>query len=152
MRPASSLWIAIVVLVAASLGPAEAVVSAKGPPAITLIFTKDSEVLAEAPGVLEPCFAAPIDVRNLAPSPCRAPGKLPSPSPSGRPPGSPTPQANDKKVHSSGPDILLLVLLTTGASGGAAVIGLIGYVIRRRVGFSPHSPPPRDGDGGPQYH
>ena len=43
------------------------------------------------------------------------------------------------------PDVLLMALLTTGAAAGAAVLGLAGYVIRNRVGFWLHRPPPREG-------
>lgn len=49
------------------------------------------------------------------------------------------------------PDVLLMALLTTGAAAGAAVLGLIGYVIRNRVGFWLHRPPPREG-GEPEEH
>ncbi len=49
------------------------------------------------------------------------------------------------------PDVLLMALLTTGAAAGAAVLGLIGYVIRNRIGFWLHRPPPREG-GPPKEH
>ena len=48
-------------------------------------------------------------------------------------------------VDDDQPDVLLMALLTVGAAGGAAVISMIGYVIRNRVGFWLHRPPPRDG-------
>ncbi len=51
----------------------------------------------------------------------------------------------------SGPDILLLSMLTIGAAGGAALLALIGYLVRKRIGYSPHRPPPRDGAGGPEH-
>ncbi len=41
-------------------------------------------------------------------------------------------------------DVLELALLTVGAAGGAAVLVLIGYLIRRRVGFWLHRPPEDD--------
>jgi hypothetical protein len=50
-----------------------------------------------------------------------------------------------------GPDVLLLALLTIGAAGAAAVIALIGYVIRNRVGFWLHRPPERK-DGADESH
>jgi hypothetical protein len=51
-----------------------------------------------------------------------------------------------------GPDVLLLSLLTIGTAGGAAVLALIGYVVRNRVGFWLHRPPEReDGDGGSHH-
>ena len=48
-------------------------------------------------------------------------------------------------VDDDRPDVLLMALLTVGAAGGAAVLALIGYVIRNRVGFWLHRPPPRNG-------
>ena len=48
-------------------------------------------------------------------------------------------------VDDDKPDVLLMALLTVGAAGGAAVLAMIGYVVRNRVGFWPHRPPPRDG-------
>ena len=45
-----------------------------------------------------------------------------------------------------GPDILRPALITAGAIGGAALLGLILYFIRLRIGYSPHRPPPREGD------
>jgi hypothetical protein len=42
-------------------------------------------------------------------------------------------------------DILRLALLTLGVVGGAGVILLIGYLIRKRVGFWLHRPPEDDG-------
>ncbi len=45
------------------------------------------------------------------------------------------------------PDVLLFSLLTVGAG----VLALIGYVVRNRVGFWLHRPPPREG-GAPEEH
>lgn len=45
-----------------------------------------------------------------------------------------------------GPDILLLALLTIGAAGGVGILALIGFFIRRGVGFDPHRPGPGSGD------
>jgi len=50
------------------------------------------------------------------------------------------------------PDVLLLALLTVGAAAGAAVVSLIGYVIRQRVGFWLHRPPPRDSSQPEDHH
>ena len=49
------------------------------------------------------------------------------------------------------PDVLLMALLTVGAAAGATVLALIGYVIRNRLGFWLHRPPPREG-GAPEEH
>jgi hypothetical protein len=48
--------------------------------------------------------------------------------------------------NGGGPDVLLLSLLTVAAAGGAAVIGLIAYVFRNRIGFWLHRPP-AEGEG-----
>lgn len=50
-----------------------------------------------------------------------------------------------------GPDILPRALITAGAMGAAAFVGLLLYVIRLRIGYSPHRPPPRDA-GEPNEH
>lgn len=47
----------------------------------------------------------------------------------------------------AGPDILPLALITVGVGGAAAVLVLIGYFVRRRVGYEPHKPKPGDEDG-----
>jgi hypothetical protein len=43
------------------------------------------------------------------------------------------------------PDRTELILWTLAASSAAAVLAIIGYFIRMRIGFWPHRPPPRDG-------
>ena len=43
-----------------------------------------------------------------------------------------------------GPDILLEALLTIAVAGGAALLGLLGYLFRRAIGFDLHRPPPED--------
>ncbi|MFQ5471613.1 MAG: hypothetical protein ACE5FA_01840 [Dehalococcoidia bacterium] len=48
-------------------------------------------------------------------------------------------------------DILKLALLTVGAAGGAAVIVLIGYLLRKRVGFWLHRPPEDDGSADDEH-
>ncbi len=50
-----------------------------------------------------------------------------------------------------GPDILPRALITAGAMGAAAFVGLVLYVVRLRIGYSPHRPPPRSG-GEPDEH
>ena len=49
------------------------------------------------------------------------------------------------------PDRTELILWTLAASGVAAVLAIIGYFIRLRIGFWPHRPPPREG-GAPEDH
>jgi hypothetical protein len=69
-----------------------------------------------------------------------------------RPSASATPAASPIATagSGSGPDILKYALLTIGAAGAAAVILLLGYVVRRRVGYDPHREKP--GDGGDDHH
>jgi hypothetical protein len=72
-----------------------------------------------------------------------------SPAPtSGRSSASATPTASPIAAgsNSSGPDILKYALLTIGAAGAAGVILLIGYLVRRRIGYDPHREKP-GGDG-----
>jgi hypothetical protein len=50
------------------------------------------------------------------------------------------------------PDILLMSLLTVGVAAAAAVLALIGYFIRNRVGFWLHRPPPRKESSPDEHH
>jgi hypothetical protein len=50
------------------------------------------------------------------------------------------------------PDRTELILWTLAASGAAAVLAVIGYLIRLRVGFWLHRPPPRDGSVPEDHH
>ena len=69
-----------------------------------------------------------------------------SPSASATPTASPIAAGSS----SSSPDILKYALLTIGAAGAAGVILLIGYLVRRRVGYDPHREKP--GGGGDDHH
>ena len=60
--------------------------------------------------------------------------------------------AQAQQQDDDGPDRTELVLWTLAASGAAAVLASIGYVIRKRVGFWPHRPPPRDGSHPEDHH
>lgn len=61
--------------------------------------------------------------------------------------GEPTPTEADGDDDDDDRDIGTLAFLTIGAAGVAAVIALIGYFVRRKVGYDPHKP----GDGsGPE--
>ena len=66
-----------------------------------------------------------------------------------------TPPADETTTGSGddgdGPDILLTALVTTASVGGAAVLLTLGYLLRRRVGFEPHRPPPSDEDEGEEH-
>lgn len=66
---------------------------------------------------------------------------------------TPTPaviNGNDEEDGGSDVDILRLALLTIGASGIAGVLALIGYVVRKRIGYEPHAP--HEGEEPPGHH
>jgi hypothetical protein len=50
------------------------------------------------------------------------------------------------------PDRTELILWTLAASAAAAVVALIGYIIRLRVGFWLHRPPPRNASPPEDHH
>lgn len=64
---------------------------------------------------------------------------------------SPSAEAFAQERDDDEPDITQMVILTLAAAGAAAVVSLIGYAIRQRLGFWLHRPPPRDG-GAPEDH
>jgi len=57
-----------------------------------------------------------------------------------------------QQQRNNGPDVLRMVLLTVGAAAAAASLGLIGYVIRKRVGYWPHRPQPQEGVPTDEHH
>ena len=57
-----------------------------------------------------------------------------------------------QQQRNNGPDVLLMVLLTLGVAAAAAFLSLIGYLIRKRVGFWPHRPQPQEGAGSEDHH
>ena len=65
-----------------------------------------------------------------------APTATATPEPTPAAPGSGSGEGED------GPDILAVALITTGAALGAAVLGLLFYLLRLRIGFWLHRPPP----------
>jgi hypothetical protein len=71
-----------------------------------------------------------------------------SPGATGRASVTPSPIVIDEEPDDDGPDVAQLALLTIGAAGVAGVVALIGFLIRRRLGFEPHRPPDR-GEGLP---
>jgi len=99
--------------------------------------------------------ASPVASGGASPTPAGSASPAPSgsatPKPSGTtlsPSGSPSATPVPGDTESSGPDILKLALLTIGAAGAAAVLLLIGFGIRRAVGFDWHKPGPGGGDSG----
>ena len=82
-----------------------------------------------------------------APSPAASPvGGTPAPGATASPP-----PATDED-DGDGPDILFLALITAGSVVAAGVVGLVLYLVRLRIGFWLHRPPPRDGGEGPEHH
>ncbi|MEE8346585.1 MAG: copper resistance protein CopC [Dehalococcoidia bacterium] len=83
-----------------------------------------------------------------------SPAATPSPTADATPPPA-TPPADgttsDSDTNGDGPDILLTALVTTASVGGAAVLLTLGYLLRRRIGFEPHRPPPSDEDEGEEH-
>lgn len=63
---------------------------------------------------------------------------------------TPTPAAGEDDDDDQ--DILLLSLITTGSIIGVAVLGLILYLVRRRIGFWLHRPPQGEGGEGSDQH
>ena len=60
--------------------------------------------------------------------------------------------AGQDEVDDADQDILLLALITTGSAAGAAVLGLFFYLIRQRIGFWMHRPPPPEGEEAGEDH
>ena len=89
-------------------------------------------------------------VRSTTPTPATSRSVTPSPGPSiTGPTASPAPPTNG---DDGGRDILELALFTIGAAGGAALIALAGYMVRRRIGFWLHKPPPEDTPPDDEHH
>lgn len=82
-----------------------------------------------------------------------APRRSASDAATSLPGGTPGPTPGvGQDVDDEGPDILLLALITTGAVIGVAVVGLVLYLVRLRIGFWLHRPPPREGSEGVEHH
>lgn len=89
---------------------------------------------------------------TVSPSPIRE-TRAATPEPSATAEGEPTPSERPSggETDDDDSDILVLALLTIGAAGGAALIALIGYFVRRAIGFEPHKPS-GDGAGHGEHH
>jgi hypothetical protein len=103
---------------------------------------------ATAPPTPPPGATTPPAPPTPGPGATTPPAVSASPVPtSGRPSASATPAASPIAAgSSSSPDILKYALLTIGAAGAAGVILLIGFLVRRRVGYDPHREKPGGGD------
>jgi len=85
------------------------------------------------------------------PSSSPTPSETPPPAtPPATPPAGGGPDTADAG-DDSGPDILLTALVTTASVGGAAVLLTLGFLLRRRIGFEPHRPPPSDEHEGGEH-
>jgi hypothetical protein len=148
---------ALLTLVSALSAPAHAVGLLR--PVLVYQNPREAEVIQQPAFGIQLCFASPVcksssgtAAASQTPEPgARTPAAVSaSPLPtSGRPSASATPSASPIAPGSSsnGPDILKYSLLTIGAAGAAGVILLIGYLIRRRVGYDPHREKPGGDDG-----
>lgn len=115
----------------------------------------DNETLDPLEGVVKFSVKAQggSEIISATPASCLAPGATPqptlivpgSPGVSGETP-EPTGDGQVVEGDDDEPDILLLALLTIGAASAGGLIALIGYGIRRRVGYEPHKPPEDPGD------
>lgn len=92
------------------------------------------------------------DIVSATPPACLAPGATPVPTAPRAGTVTPTPANGSGSEEDGGSDvdILRLALLTVGAAGAAAVLALIGYLIRKRIGYEPHAP--REGEQPPEHH
>lgn len=98
----------------------------------TLHFTVDPEGSPVPDEPPESCGPRPPDAGTT-------PGATPSATPDS---GSENGDGDD------GPDILAISLITAAAVIGLAALGLVLYLVRRRIGFFPHKPPSGEGGGG----
>jgi len=87
-------------------------------------------------------LAALILLSAISSPSTQAAGPPPGTGATASPTSSATPAASPVVIDEGDddPDIDKYAFLTIGAAGAAAVIGTIGYLIRRRVGFDPHRP------------
>jgi hypothetical protein len=110
---------------------------------VTLMFPEDGDVLVEPPPISHIWFASPVNVRDLHESGDFQYRVL-------------TPDedeaAGQGEVDDDDQDILLLALITTGSIAGVAVLGLFLYLIRQRIGFWMHRPPPPEGEEAGEDH
>ncbi len=96
-----------------------------------------------------PTFDTPTPSGGTSATPTGSAG----PSPTGEPDGSVTPTPEPAGEDSGdGPDILPLALLTIGGAGGLALLALIGYLVRRKVGFELHAPTGESGGEHGDHH
>ncbi|HET9476413.1 MAG TPA: hypothetical protein VFP63_02890 [Dehalococcoidia bacterium] len=96
------------------------------------------------------------EIVSETPPACLGEGLTPIPTaPDAEATGSVTPtpdviNADDEEDGGTDVDILKLALLTIGAAGIAGVLALIGYVVRKRIGYEPHAP--HEGEEPPGHH
>ena len=67
-----------------------------------------------------------------------------------------TPTATPEESTGSGDDddlsVTELALITVGIAAAAAVVGVLGFFFRKRVGYEPHAPSDDAGDSGDDQH
>ena len=126
----------------------------------TIKYTIDSNG-EPAPSVSPPACVPTGGTATVSPPPTSAPTNAatgssvaaitspPTPSPAASRTPIVTRGPIEEEDGGDGPDILKLALITVGLAGGAAVLTLTGYVVRRRVGYEPHKP---KSDGSDDHH
>ena len=102
----------------------------------------------------------PLASPTAAPTAEPTPGATGTPTPEGTATATATPEPGATATATPTPaagepgdddqDILTIALITIGVGGGAAALGLVLYLVRRRIGFDWHKPP-EDGEGGPGH-
>jgi len=124
-------------------------------------YTLDPQTGQPAPRVSPPACVASGGTATVSPPPGTG---EPTPAVTGSTPtltaapsASPTPKADtpmpvitrgpEEREDGDGPDIVEIVLITFAVVGGLAVLAVIGYFVRRAIGYDPHRPGPGSDSG-----
>lgn len=103
--------------------------------------------------------ATPVPIFST-PTPTTDPATTATEQPTEPASGEPSPTETDDpgeggtEEDGDGPDIGPLAFGTIAVAGGLAIVGLVMYFIRRRVGYDPHGPTPdseHSGEGGDHH-
>ncbi len=93
-------------------------------------------------------------IQNTPPA-CLAEGATSQPTApvagTGRP-SSDTPGSGSSDGDDNDPSVLTLTLITIGIVAAGAIVAVIAFVIRRRVGYEPHAPSDGSGESGGDQH
>lgn len=75
-----------------------------------------------------------------------------TPGPTTTPVPGPVSPVSGSQENGGGPDVFRLAWITAASVVGAGLVGLFLYLVRLRIGFWLHRPPPRDGGQGGEHH